>query len=150
MYGEIVWLQLLKNAASNIKQVLETAHNKAAAIRPPTTHHENCQIRRTRHAGHCWRCRDELISDVLLWPPSHGRERQDVQLEPTYSSSVPIRDVILSICRKQWTIGRCGERGLGISALIAQHDDDDEDVYIIIHSFQLNKFQRQSVALMIF
>ena len=30
------------------------------------------QIRRTRHAGHCWRSRDELISDVLLWTPPHG------------------------------------------------------------------------------
>ena len=30
-------------------------------------------IRPTRHAGHCWRSRDELISDVLLWTPSHGR-----------------------------------------------------------------------------
>ena len=24
------------------------------------------KIRRTRHAGHCWRSMDELISDVLL------------------------------------------------------------------------------------
>ena len=31
------------------------------------------QVRRTRHAGHCWRSRDELISDVLLWTPSYGR-----------------------------------------------------------------------------
>ena len=29
------------------------------------------QVRRTRHAGHCWRSRDELISDVLIWSPSH-------------------------------------------------------------------------------
>ena len=33
------------------------------------------QIRRTRHAGHCWRSRDELISDVLLWIPTHGRAK---------------------------------------------------------------------------
>ena len=33
------------------------------------------QIRRTRHAGHCWRSRDELISDVLLWTPSYGRAK---------------------------------------------------------------------------
>ena len=26
----------------------------------------------TRHAGHCWGSRDELISDVLLWTSSHG------------------------------------------------------------------------------
>ena len=31
------------------------------------------QVRRTRHAGHCWRSRDELISDVLLWTPTYGR-----------------------------------------------------------------------------
>ena len=33
------------------------------------------QVRRTRHAGHCWRNRDELISDVLLWTPTYGREK---------------------------------------------------------------------------
>ena len=33
------------------------------------------QVRRTRHAGHSWRSRDELISDVLLWTPSHGRAK---------------------------------------------------------------------------
>ena len=32
-----------KNAASNIEQVLETAPNKAADVRPPTTHQENYQ-----------------------------------------------------------------------------------------------------------
>ena len=32
------------------------------------------QVRRTRHAGHNWRSRDKLISDILQWtPPSHGR-----------------------------------------------------------------------------
>ena len=33
------------------------------------------KVRRTRHAGHWWRSRDELISDVLLWTPSHGRAK---------------------------------------------------------------------------
>ena len=40
-YGEKAWQQLHKNAASNIEQVLETVSHKAAAVRPPTTHHEN-------------------------------------------------------------------------------------------------------------
>ena len=31
------------------------------------------QVRRTRHAGHCWRSKDELIRDVLLWTPTYGR-----------------------------------------------------------------------------
>ena len=30
------------------------------------------QIRQTRHAGQCWRSKDELISGVLFWTPSHG------------------------------------------------------------------------------
>ena len=33
------------------------------------------KVRRARHEGHCWRSRDELISDVLLWTPSHGRAK---------------------------------------------------------------------------
>ena len=38
---------------------------------PPIT--KTIQVRRTRHAGHCWRRRNELISDVLLWTPTYGR-----------------------------------------------------------------------------
>ena len=40
---------------------------------PPIT--KTIQVRRTRHAGHCWRSKDELISDVLLWTPAHGCAR---------------------------------------------------------------------------
>ena len=37
---------------------------------PPIT--KTIKIRRSKYAGHCWRGRDELISNVLLWTPSHG------------------------------------------------------------------------------
>ena len=40
---------------------------------PPIT--KTFQVRRTRHAGHCWRGRDELISDVLLWTPTYARAK---------------------------------------------------------------------------
>ena len=40
---------------------------------PPIT--KTIQVRWTRHAGHCWRNRDELISDVLLWTPTYGRAK---------------------------------------------------------------------------
>ena len=33
------------------------------------------QVRRTRHVRHCWRSRDEIISDVLRWTPSHSRAK---------------------------------------------------------------------------
>ena len=40
---------------------------------PPIT--KTIQVRRTRHVGHCWRSRDELIRDVLLWISTHGRAK---------------------------------------------------------------------------
>ena len=58
--------------------------------------------------------------------PLHmDEQRQDDLLEPTYSSSVPIRNVALRICQKQWTIEKVGKRGSGISVLMARDDDDD-------------------------
>ena len=69
--GEEARQQLHKNAASNIKQVLAATPHKTPTIHlPPIT--KTIQVRRTRHAGHCWRSRDELISDVLLWTPTYG------------------------------------------------------------------------------
>ena len=40
---------------------------------PPIT--KTIQVRWTRHAGHCWRSREELISEVLLWTPTYGRAK---------------------------------------------------------------------------
>ena len=40
---------------------------------PPIT--KTIKVRQTKHAGHCWRSRDELISDVLLWTPAHGQAK---------------------------------------------------------------------------
>ena len=40
---------------------------------PPIT--KTIQVRRTRHAGHSWRSKDELISDVLLWTPAYGQAK---------------------------------------------------------------------------
>ena len=40
------------------------------------------------HAGHCWRSRDDLISEVLRWTPSHGRAK----------AGRPARTYILQLC----------------------------------------------------
>ena len=53
-----------------------------------------------------------------------AEQKQYDQLEPTYSSSVRIRNVALRTCQKQGAIGRSGERESGISVLVARHDDD--------------------------
>ena len=33
------------------------------------------QARRIRHAGHWWRSKDEIVSDVLLWTPAYGQSK---------------------------------------------------------------------------
>ena len=69
-------------------------------------------------------------------PPHLAKQKQDDQLEHTFSSYLGIRDVTQKTCQKRWMIGRSGERGSGISALAARHDDDeyiehdDDDEYI--------------------
>ena len=49
-----------------------TRHQLYGHLAPIT---KTIQVRRTRHAGHCWRSRDELISDVLQWTPTYGRAK---------------------------------------------------------------------------
>ena len=31
--------------------------------------------RRTRFAGHCYRSKDEVVSDLILWTPKHGKAK---------------------------------------------------------------------------
>ena len=62
-------------------------------------------------------------------PPYMAKQKQDDQLEHTYSRYVRIRDVALKTCQKRWMIGRSGERGSWISVIAARHDDD---IYICI------------------
>ena len=69
--GEEARWQLHKNAACNPEQH-PTRHQLYGHL-PPIT--KTVQVRRTRHAGHCWRSRDELIRDVLLWIPTRGRAK---------------------------------------------------------------------------
>ena len=74
--GEKAWRQLHKKVASNIELV-----KKKAAIPRTNTHTKTIQVRSTRHAGHCWRSGDELISDVLTWTLSHGRAKAGGQAQ---------------------------------------------------------------------
>ena len=63
--------KLHKNVASNIKQ--HPTRHQLYGHQPPIS--KTIQVRRTRHAGHCWRSRDEIIIDVLLWTPTYGRAK---------------------------------------------------------------------------
>ena len=111
LYGCTTWMQtkrMEKKLDGNYTRMLRAILNeswrqhphKAAAIRPPTSHH-------------CWRIRDELISDVLQWTPSHGRAE----------ARWPARTYIQQLCEDTGcspedlpkVIGRSGERWSGIS-----------------------------------
>ena len=103
---------------------------------PPIT--KTIQVRRTRHAEHCWRSKDELISDVLPWTPAYGQAK----------AGRPARTYIQQLCedtgcspedlpeamndREKWR-----ERVRDIHAGgAARHDDDDNHDYIFNVSLQ--------------
>ena len=85
-YGCTTWTltkRLEKKLDGNYTRMLQAILNKSWR-QHPTRHQlyghlppitKTIQVRQTRHAGHCWRSRDELISDVLLWTPTHGRAK---------------------------------------------------------------------------
>ena len=86
LYGYTTWTltkRLEKKLDGNYTRMLRAILNKSwqqhptrhqlYGYLPPIT--KTIQVRRTRHAGHCWRSRDELIRDVLLWIPTHGRAK---------------------------------------------------------------------------
>ena len=62
-------------------------------------------------------------------PPHMAMQKQDDQLELTYSKYLRTQDVTLKTCWRRWVIGRSGERGSGISVLAVRHDDDD--IYVV-------------------
>ena len=67
-----------------------------------------------------------------------AEQKQDDQLEHTYSSYVRIRDVALKTCLRRWTIGKSGEKGSGITVLAARHDDDDDDITLYFIEYILS------------
>ena len=143
LYGCTTWTltkRLEKRLGGNFTRMLRAILNRSLRQHPINQHlyghlppiMKTIQIRRTRHAGHCWRSRDDLISDVLLWTPSHGRAK----------AGRPARTYIQQLCedtgcspedqpkamndREAWREReRERERESGISVLMARQDDDD-------------------------
>ena len=86
LYGCTTWTltkRLEKKLDGNYTRMLRVILNKSWQQHhtrhqlyghlPPIT--KTIQVRRTRHAEHCWRSRNEHIRDVLLWIPTHGRAK---------------------------------------------------------------------------
>ena len=86
LYGCITWTltkRLKKKLDGNYTRMLRAILNKSW-WQHPTRHQlyghlppitKTIQVRRTRHAGHCWRSKDELISDVFLSTPAYGQAK---------------------------------------------------------------------------
>ena len=86
LYGCTTWTltkRLKKKLDGNYTRMLRAILNKSWR-QHPTRHQlyghlppitKTIQVRRTRHTGHCWRSKDELISDVLLWTPAYGQSK---------------------------------------------------------------------------
>ena len=99
LYGCTTWTlpkRLEKKLDGNYTRMLREILNQSWR-QHPTRHHlhgqlppitKTIQVRRTRYAGHCWRIRDELISDVLQWIPTYGRAK----------AGRPSRTYILQLC----------------------------------------------------
>ena len=83
LYGCTTWTWMEKKLDGNYTRMLRAISNESGRQHPtkqqlyghlhPIT--KTIKVRRTRHARHCWRSGDELISDVPLWTPSHGQAR---------------------------------------------------------------------------
>ena len=125
LYGCTTWTltkRLKKKLDSNYIRMLRAILNKSwqqQATRHQLYGHlpritKTIQVRRTRHAGHCWRSKDELISDILLWTPAYGQAKARTNSSVMYSYGPPhmakqkeddqlvrIRDVALKTCQKR-------------------------------------------------
>ena len=138
LYGCTTWTltkRLEKRHDGNYRRMLRAILNKSwrqhptkqqlYGHQPPPTMTKSIKVRRTRHAGHCLRSRDKLIGDVLLWTPTYGRAKAGRPARTYIQQLCKDTDVALRTCRKLWTIGKDGERGSGISVLMAQCDDEE-------------------------
>ena len=103
-----------------------TRHQLYGHLHPIT---KTILARRTRHAGHCWRSRMSSWVMYSYRPPHMAGQKQDDQLEHTFSCYVRIWDVALKTYQRRWLIERSGERGSGISVPAARHNDDDIYIY---------------------
>ena len=86
LYGCTTWMltkRLEKKPDGNYTRMLRAILNKSWQ-QHPARHQlygdlpsitKTIQARRTRHAGHYWRSRDELISDILLWTLAYGQAK---------------------------------------------------------------------------
>ena len=154
LYGCTTWMltkRLEKRIDGNYARMLWAVLNKSWWQDPtkqqlyghltPIT--KTIQIRRTKHARHCWGRKDELISNILPWTPSHERAKFGRSARTYIQQLCADTGCSLEHPQERWTIKTGGERGSGRSVLAARHDD----IYIYIYIYISNMFQTSKVSI---
>ena len=98
-----------------ITKILEAILNKSCRQHPTKQQlyshlspiRKTIPVSRTKHMGHSWRSKDELINDILLWTPLHERAKAG-RLAITYIQPL------------------CVDTGCSIEDLLRAMDDRDE------------------------
>ena len=70
MYREKARRELHKNATSYFEQIQEAMPLESTAVQPLTSY---LKTHPSKTKKTYWRSKDEIMSDVLLWTPTHGR-----------------------------------------------------------------------------
>ena len=112
LYGCTIWTLtkwLEKKLDGNYTRMLWAVLNKSIKQQlygylPPIT--KTIKVRWIRHVEHCWRSKDELISNILLWTPSHRQAK----------AGRPARNYIKQLC---------ADTGCSLSDLPGVMDDRD-------------------------
>ena len=74
------------------------------------------------------KCKDKLISDILLWTSIHGYTSVGRPAKLTFISSVQTLGTVEKTCQKRWLIGTESEsRVKGICAICLDNDNDNDD-----------------------
>ena len=120
-------MHMEKNLDNNDTRMLQAILNKSWRQHPikqqlyrhlpPIT--KTIQVRQTRHAGHCWKSKDEL-----LWTPSHGwvtfGPPARTYLQQLFADTGCILEDLLGVMDNKDK----GERESGRSMLVIRYDDD--------------------------
>ena len=135
LYGYTTWMltkRIEKKLDGNYAKMLWAILNKSWRQHPTKQqlfghlppNMKTIQVRRTRHAGHCGSSRDEIISDILLWTPSHGRTKAGRSAR-TYiqqlcaNTGYCLEDLLGAMDDREWWHER---------VKVVGHDDDDSNM----------------------
>ena len=136
---EKVGKKMHTNATSYIEQILEAKYRKTATMRPPTSLFRTIQVSQREQ---CWRCKVELICEILQWasphaPESVGKPTRTYQQQRCTDTECSREDQLESMddWDEWWMSGK--------SMLEARHDNY-QDVHMKIYRPEKTSYTEES------